>query len=83
MSKYKNLMEEVEFVRENCADFDCGILEAIIFINDNRDQYSSQIIRELDMFLREGARMFAPVEEVEYEVCSSDGTVIDTYTVRI
>lgn len=82
MSKYANLMEEVEYVRDNCADYKCGILEAIMFINDNRDQYSSQIIRELDMFLREGARMFAPVEEVEYDLVSSDGTVIDSYTVR-
>ena len=82
MSKYKNLMEEVEYVRGIFTDMNYGILEALMFINQNRNDYSTTVVRELDMFLREGARMFAPVEEVEYELVSSDGTVIDSYTVR-
>ncbi len=82
MSKYKNLMEEVEIIRENCADYKCGILEALMFISENEEEFSSEVRRELKMFMREGAKMFAPVEEVEYELVSSDGTVIDTYTVR-
>ena len=80
MSKYDNLMAEVDYFRTKHG---YGILEALMFISENEEEFSSEVRRELKMFMREGARMFAPVEEVEYEVFSSDGTVIDTYTVRL
>ena len=79
----KEKKEEVEYVRGIFTDMNYGILEALMFIDQNRNDYSTTVVRELDMFLRESARMFAPVEEVEYDLVSSDGTVIDSYTVRI
>lgn len=74
---YNNLMAEVEYIREARG---YGILEAIAFINEYIYEYPSEVRRELKEFMREGARMFAP--KVEYDLVSSDGTVIDTYTVE-
>ena len=64
MDKYSNLMAEVEYVRDNCADYKCGILEALMYISENEEQYPSEVRRELKMFMREGARMFATKETV-------------------
>ena len=75
---YKNLMAEVEYIREARG---YGILEAIVFIRDYEEEFPSEVRRELAAFLREGAKMFAPA--VEYDLVSSDGTVIDTYTVEV
>ena len=58
---YKNLMAEVEYIREARG---YGILEAIVFIRDYVDEFPSEVRRELKAFLRDGARMFAPVEVV-------------------
>lgn len=74
---FENLMSEVEYVREARG---YGILEAIMFIKEYEEEFSSEVRRELKAFLREGARMFAP--KVEYELVSSDGTVIDTFTME-
>jgi len=57
---YKNLMAEVEYIREARG---YGILEAIMFIREYEDEFPSEVRRELKAFLREGAKMFAPVEE--------------------
>ena len=74
---FENLMAEVEYIRTARG---YGILEAIAFINEYEDEFPSEVRRELKAFMREGARMFAP--KVEYDLVSSDGTVIDTYTVE-
>ena len=76
---FSNLMSEVEYIREARG---YNILEAIQFIKEYEDEYPSEVRRELKQFMRDGARMFAP-KEVEYEVFSSDGTVIDSYKVAL
>ena len=58
---YKNLMAEVEYIREARG---YGILDAIVFIRDYEEEFPSEVRRELAAFLREGAKMFAPVEVV-------------------
>ena len=56
MNKYINLMKEVDYIRAiNVGMVDD--LEIIMFINKNRSDYSSRITRELDKFLREGAKL--------------------------
>jgi len=57
---FENLMAEVEYVRTARG---YGILEAIAFINEYEEEFSSEVRRELKAFMREGARMFAPVKE--------------------
>ena len=57
---YKNLMAEVEYVREARG---YGILEAIMFIREYEGEFPAEVRRELKAFLRDGARMFAPVKE--------------------
>ena len=74
---YNNLMAEVECIREARG---YGILEAIAFILEYEAEFPSEVRRELRDFMDEGARMFAPREE--YELVSSDGTVIDTFTME-
>ena len=59
---FDNLMLEVNYLRNSRRDF--GILEAIEFIYDYQDQYSDEVQRELRLFMRQGAKMFAPKEEV-------------------
>ena len=58
MSKYSNLMAEVEFIRRAWKSY--GILEAIMFIDEMKEQYSPELQRELREFFREGAQLFAP-----------------------
>ena len=41
-----------------------GILEGIMYILDNEEQYPSEVRRELKSFMRQGAMMFAPKEAV-------------------
>jgi hypothetical protein len=54
---FTNLMIEVEAIRKARPDY--GILEAIMFINDNEDEYDSVVIRELGVFLSQGRRLMA------------------------
>ncbi len=68
---YKNLMSEVEYIREARG---YGILEAIAFILEYEEEFPSEVRRELKEFMREGARMFAPKEE--YVLVNSDGEEI-------
>ena len=49
-------------------------------MNMQEEPCSPEVRRELKQFLRDGAKLFAP--KVEYDLVSSDGTVIDTYTVE-
>lgn len=56
---FKNLMAEVEYIREARG---YGILEAIIFIKEYEDEFPSEVRRELKQFMSDGARMFAPKE---------------------
>ena len=58
---FKNLMAEVEFIRE-ARGYD--ILEAIQFILEYEDQFPSEVRRELKQFMSDGARMFAPKKEL-------------------
>jgi hypothetical protein len=71
---YTNLLAEAKVIQDAWG---YGLLEAIEFIADMEDQYPSEVRRELKQFLRDGARMFAP--KVEYDLVSSDGSVIGTY----
>ena len=56
MSNYKNLMQVVEYIRD-VNDGMIDTLEVIMFINENRSDYSKRITRELDKFLRKGAKL--------------------------
>ena len=56
---FKNLMNEVEAVRK--YDPELGILEAIMFINEFKDEYDDEVKNELRIFLIQGARMMATV----------------------
>ena len=60
MSKFANLMAEVEFLRKSRPEY--GILEAIMFIDEYEHEFPSEVRRELHQFLRDGARMFATKE---------------------
>lgn len=62
MSTFDNLLGEVEYLRST-KRVD-GILEGIIYILDNEECYPSEIRRELKMFMRDGAKLFAPKETV-------------------
>ena len=58
---YGNLMAEVECLREAWG---YGVLEAIMYIDDNREEYvGTAVYRELRLFMAEGAKLFAPVGE--------------------
>jgi hypothetical protein len=54
-------MAEVEYIRQGWKGY--GILEAIMFIDEMKEQYSPEIQRELREFMRDGARLFAPAKE--------------------
>jgi len=56
---FKNLMNEVEAVRR--YDPELGILEAIMFINEYKDEYDDEVKNELRIFLIQGTRMMATV----------------------
>lgn len=56
---FDNLMSEVEYLKS--AGRVPGILEGIMYILDNEEQYPSEVRRELKLFMRQGAQMFAEV----------------------
>lgn len=59
--QFENLMNEVECI--NRAYGYVGVFDAIVYINENRDEYrGTAVLRELREFMAQGARMFAPVE---------------------
>jgi len=58
---FESLMAEVEYIREARG---YNILEAIMFISEYETEFSSEVRRELKAFMREGAKLFAPVEAV-------------------
>ena len=60
MSNFSNLMNEVEAIRESWG---YDVLEAIIYIQDNKEEYPSEVRRELREFMFQGAKMFAPKKE--------------------
>ena len=60
MSNYHNLMAEVDYI---CKGYHYGILEAIMFIKECEELYPSEVRRELKEFLRDGAKMFASVDQ--------------------
>lgn len=59
MTKYSNLMAETDALREAWG---YDLLDALQYILENREEYPSEIRRELNLFMADGARMFAPVE---------------------
>jgi len=61
MSNYQNLMAEVEYIRQGWSNY--GVLDAIMFIKECEELYPSEVRRELRDFMRDGARMFAPVDQ--------------------
>lgn len=54
---YENLFDEVEAVKSAYKDF--GVLEALMFIEEFKDEYSSQVRIELAKFMEEGRKLFA------------------------
>jgi hypothetical protein len=59
MDSYKALMDEVKVI--NAAYKWVGVLDALVFIKENEDEYKgSPIYRELQLFMQEGSRLFAP-----------------------
>lgn len=64
MNLYSNLMAEVEDVQRART---CGVLEAIEYILDNESYYTSEVRRELRLFMRDGAKLFAPKKETGNE----------------
>ena len=61
MSNYHNLMAEVDYICKGYSGY--GILEAIMFIKECEELYPSEVRRELKEFLRDGANMFASVDQ--------------------
>lgn len=61
MSQYSNLLSECEYIKSFRGG---GIIEALEYILDNEELYPSEIRRELKMFMRDGAKLFAPKEIV-------------------
>lgn len=57
---FDNLMLEVEYLKR--VGRVPGILEGIMYILDNEDQYPSEVRRELKSFMRQGAELFAEKE---------------------
>ena len=57
---YKNLLAEAKVIQDAWG---YGLLEAIEFIVEMEDQYSPEVRLELKQFLRDGAKLFAPVKE--------------------
>lgn len=53
---FANLMAEVEYLKGRGTV--PGILEGIMYIFDNEDQYPSEVRRELKAFMRQGAELF-------------------------
>jgi len=58
---YTNLLRETRAIQDAWG---YGFLEALQFIMDMEDEYSSEVRRELKQFMRDGAKMFAPAETV-------------------
>ena len=57
--EFENLMNEVECINKSWGYV--GVLDALIYIQDNIEQYSgTQTLREFRQFMRDGARLFAP-----------------------
>jgi hypothetical protein len=54
-------MAEVEYIRQGWSNY--GVLDAIMFIKECEELYPSEVRRELRDFMRDGARMFAPVDQ--------------------
>lgn len=59
---FANLMAEVEALRKARTEY--GVLEAIVFIDTYKDEYSAAVRKELVEFFRQGRLMFAPKEAV-------------------
>ncbi len=58
---YTNLLRETRAIQDAWG---YGFLEALQFIIDMEDEYSSEVRRELKQFMADGAKMFAPAETV-------------------
>ena len=56
LTMFANLMAEVEYLKGRGTV--PGILEGIMYIFDNEDQYPSEVRRELKAFMRQGAELF-------------------------
>jgi hypothetical protein len=54
-------MSECEYIKSFRGG---GLIEALEYILDNEESYPSEVRRELKMFMREGAKLFAPKELV-------------------
>lgn len=54
-SKYDNLMQEVEWLRQVNPSW--GILEALVCIRDNAGDFPEEVRVELREFMREGQRL--------------------------
>jgi hypothetical protein len=58
---YEKLFEEIEAI--NRAFGWVGALDALMYIQGARADYSGEVAQQFDAFMREGAKLFAPVNE--------------------
>jgi hypothetical protein len=58
---YTNLLRETQAIQDAWG---YGFLEALQFVIDMEDEYSSEVRKELKQFMRDGAKMFQPKETV-------------------
>lgn len=61
MSAFPNLMNEVEAMRDAWG---YNVLDAIMYIEANKEEYPSEVRRELREFMYQGFQMFAPKKEI-------------------
>lgn len=59
---FDRMMNEIEFLKNEGRV--PGILEGVMYMLENEDQYPSEVRRELKEFMRQGAQLFATKEAV-------------------
>jgi hypothetical protein len=62
MSNYSELMAECESINKYLGT--SGVLEALMYIQAHEDEFEGTLVhRQFRAFMREGAKLFAPVGE--------------------
>ena len=64
MNTFDALMDEVQCI--NSAWGYVGVFDALVYMKANENEYKgTKVYRELQTFMAQGARMFAPVDHFE------------------
>lgn len=62
MSNYSELMSECESINKYLGTV--GVLDALMYIQSHEEEYEGTLVyRQFRAFMREGAKLFAPVGE--------------------